>query len=352
MNATTSLSDLIAVKGYAVADGAMGTQLFEAGLESGDPPELWNVDHPRVIQGIHRSYFQAGADLVLTNSFGCNRFRLALHGLRDRVSELNEAAARNARLAADLESDKSERPVIVAGSMGPTGELLAPMGGMTVSECEAAFSEQAEGLVAGGVDLLWIETMSDLREVEAAVRGVRRSCDIPVAVTMSFDTAGHTMMGVSGSEMGRRLRSLGLAALGANCGGNLGDTEAAVAELASATGRPAAGTPSRAAADSSTAGEDAGGQTAVISKPNAGIPEWKGAEMSYSGTPQTMAASSHRVLEAGAAVVGACCGSSPEHIAKISAVLRGDEPVPDIAASAVSKRKESSRRNPRRRRRR
>ncbi len=315
MTSSDVLSDLLTAKGYALADGAMGTQLFDMGLKAGDPPEAWNVDCPADIQAVHRSYLRAGADIVLTNSFGGNRFRLALHGLSRRAVELNEAAARNARLAAEEESERAARPVLVAGSMGPTGELLKPMGAMTASACEAAFAEQAAGLTAGGADLLWIETMSDLREVEAAVRGARSTSDLPVAATMSFDTAGRTMMGTTGAEMGRRLRGLGLAAMGANCGNNLIDTEAAVTAISSAAAERG---------------------VAVISKPNAGVPVWSDDALVYDGTPQVMAAHAMRILAAGATVIGACCGSTPAHIAKIAAVLRGDEPAPELGASDLS----------------
>ena len=207
---TASIGGLLAAKGYVLADGAMGTQLFAVGLSAGDPPETWNVHHAEEVRAIHRGYLRAGADLVVTNSFGGTRFRLALHGLQDRVVELNEAAARNCRVEADAETERTGRGVLVAGSMGPTGELLEPMGNMSVPGCEAAFAEQAAGLAAGGADLLWIETMSDLDEVEAAVRGARSSCDLPVAATMSFDTACRTMMGVTGAELAgpaRRSRS-------------------------------------------------------------------------------------------------------------------------------------------------
>ena len=306
---TVTIGELLEAKGYVVADGAMGTQLFAVGLCAGDPPEAWNVHHAEEVQAIHRAYLQAGADLVVTNSFGGTRFRLALHSLEDEVVELNEAAARVARIEADAEIERTGRPVLVAGSMGPTGELLAPMGNMSVAACEAAFAEQAEGL-GGGADLLWIETMSDLDELEAAVRGARSACDLPVAVTMSFDTAGRTMMGVTGTEMAERLDGLGLAAVGANCGNNVADTEAAVAAAAAAS----PGTP-------------------VISKPNAGVPVWSGDALVYDGTPEVLAAHAHRARAAGVAVIGSCCGSTPTHTAKIAAVLRGDEPPPDIEAA-------------------
>lgn len=337
------LGEIISARGYALADGAMGTQLFEAGLTSGDSPELWNLDRPETVQDIHRRYFEAGSDLVVTNSFGGNRFRLALHGLDDRVGELNRAAAANARAAADgtvnsgdeipvqrpaaasaraaadgavnsgdeipgqiptaanagAAADGTGRTMLVAGSMGPTGELLEPLGAMSAQACEEAFAEQARGLAEGGADLLWIETMSDLSEAEAAVRGARAACDLPVAVTMSFDTAGRTMMGVTGSDMARRLQGLGLAAMGANCGANLADTGAAAAAIAAEAG----GTP-------------------VVCKPNAGVPVWRGGGLVYDGTPEVMAAGAVRARRAGAAVIGACCGSTPEHIAAIAAALQ------------------------------
>ena len=310
---TASISGLLEANGHIVADGAMGTQLFAVGLSAGDPPEAWNVHHAEEVRAIHRAYLRAGADLAITNSFGGTSFRLALHGLQDRVVELSAAAARNAKIEADAEAERTGRTLLVAGSMGPTGELLEPMGNMSAADCEAAFAVQAEGLAAGGADVLWIETMSDLDEVEAAVRGARSACDLPVAATMSFDTAGRTMMGVTGSELAERLGGLGLAAMGANCGNNVADTEAAVSAVAAAS----TGTP-------------------VISKPNAGVPVWHGDSLVYDGTPEVLAAHAHRARAAGVAVIGSCCGSTPAHTAKIAAVLAGDEPPPDIEAAPPS----------------
>ncbi len=306
-----SIAEIVTAQGCVVTDGAMGTQLFAVGLTSGDPPEAWNIDHPDEVRAIHRAYLRAGADLVLTNSFGGTSFRLALHNLQHRVVELNAAAARNARIEADAEAQRTGRHVLVAGSMGPTGELLTPLGNMTTDACEAAFAEQAQGLMSGGADLLWIETMSDLDEVTAALRGIRSVCDLPVAATMSFDTAGRTMMGVSGIELAERLGCLGLAGIGANCGNNVADTEAAVAEIVTAT--PG---------------------TLVISKPNAGVPVWKGDVLEYDGTPEILAAHAYRARSSGASIIGSCCGSTPAHTAKISAVLRGDEPPLDLEPAA------------------
>ena len=288
-------------KGYVVADGAMGTRLFALGLSSGDAPERFNLMAPGRIRDVHRGHLRAGADLVLTNSFGANGLRLRLHSLGGRVLELNEAAARIAREAAEAECRRDARTMLVAGSMGPTGELLEPLGTMTTADCEQAFAEQAEGLAQGGVDLLWIETMSDLGEVEAAVRGARSACDLPVAVTLSFDTAGHTMMGASATATAERLGGLELAALGANCGNNIADTEAAALALGAALG-----------------------DVPVISKPNAGIPYWSGNTFHYTGTPEMLAAHARRARQGGVRIIGACCGSTPAHIAAISAALADD----------------------------
>jgi 5-methyltetrahydrofolate--homocysteine methyltransferase len=305
----SSLRDVLERQGYLLADGAMGTQLFELGLQSGDAPELWNIDHPDRVRAVHQRYLDAGSDIVLTNSFGGTRFRLALHGLQDRVVELNSAAARVARSAVDALG----RPAFVAGSMGPSGELLEPMGTMTVAGCEAAFAEQALGLAGGGADILWIETMSSLEEAAAAVRGARSVSDLPVVVTMSFDTAGRTMMGVTGEQLVNGLVGLGLMAIGANCGNNLADTEAAA--LAMHTAQP---------------------DLLIVSKANAGIPRWADGGLQYDGSPEIMAAHAHRLRSAGISIIGACCGSGPSHLAKMAAVLRGDEAVPDVAVGAAT----------------
>jgi 5-methyltetrahydrofolate--homocysteine methyltransferase len=244
--------------------------------------------------------------VLLTNSFGGNAFRLKLHGLQDRVVALNEAAAALARAVAD----SAQRPVVVAGSMGPTGELLEPMGSMTPEMCSAAFAEQAEGLVLGGADVLWLETLSDLGEVTAAIEGIRSVTDRPVAATMSFDTAGRTMMGVTATEMALRLAELGVAAMGANCGNNLSDTEAAIAEMVRAgTGVP------------------------LICKANAGIPEWKGDGLVYNGTPEVMASHAARLQSLGVRIIGGCCGSAHEHLDLMRRVLDGVVPSPQIEAS-------------------
>lgn len=317
------LTGLIAERGVLMVDGATGTQLMAAGLAAGDAPERLNLDRPEAVHGLHRSYVDVGSDIVLTNTFGGNRHRLALHKLDDRVVEINREAARHARHVVD----QIDRRVLVAGSLGPTGELLAPLGGLQAADAAAAFAEQARGLTEGGADVLWVETMSALEEVEAAIEGARRVSDLPIAVTMSFDTAGRTMMGVTGEAAATRLVEAGVAAIGANCGNNLADTEAALAEILAVAG-----------------------DTPVISKANAGIPHWHGTELVYSGSPDVMAAHAHRVRTVGVSIIGGCCGNDPSHLAAIRGVLDGTLPIPDIAPESATARATSSARRRTRRR--
>ena len=192
--------ELIGANRTVIADGAMGTMLFANGLMFGDPPEVWNLSKPDVIRRIHRGYLDAGSQILMTNTFGGNRMRLSLHGLQDRVAELNQTAA----ILLRSEVDAAGGDALVAGDIGPSGAILAPTGTLDYDEAVDIFAEQAAALVAGGVDLIWIETMSDLTEIKAAIEGVRRvSPGIALITTMTFDTRGHTMMGVSPGAGGR-----------------------------------------------------------------------------------------------------------------------------------------------------
>jgi 5-methyltetrahydrofolate--homocysteine methyltransferase len=304
------LLDYLQQEGALVLDGAMGTQLFARGLVSGGSPEEWNLTHPDRVQDVHRAYIAAGSQIVLTNSFGGTAYRLKLHNLQDRVVEINCAAAQNARAAAD----EVEERVLVGGSMGPTGELLVPMGTMTYDACRAAFAEQARGLVEGGVDILWIETMSDLNEIRAAIEGAREaSAEIPICATMSFDTHGRSMMGVTGAQLARELTEMGVTAIGANCGNNIPDTEAALAEM-------------HAAAP----------EMILIAKANAGMPRYEGSKLVYDGTPEVMGAYADRVRRNGVQLIGGCCGSGPEHIRMMRQVLSGEVPVPTAVPVGAS----------------
>ncbi len=317
---------------YILLDGAMGTLLMEMGLEQGAPPEEWNASHPEQLHEVHRRYIDAGSDIILTNTFGGTRYRLKLHNLQDRVYELNKAAAENARYAADTAS----RDVLVAGSMGPTGELMAPMGTMTFDECKAAFAEQASGLSDGGADVLWIETLSDLAEVRAAIEGARSVSDLPVAATLSFDTNGRTMMGVTAEQVVDTFAPYNLVALGANCGNNLPDTMAAAQTM-----------------------HQLAPNIPIVAKANAGIPRWvDGGILGYDGTPDVMAGYAYHVHKMGVQFIGGCCGSTPEHIRAMAAALDGStppellvKPTPrDLSEAADPTPPQSSNRKRRRRR--
>jgi 5-methyltetrahydrofolate--homocysteine methyltransferase len=273
----------------------MGTMLFEAGLTSGDSPERWNVERPDVIRGVHRAYRDAGARILLTNTFGGNRFRLALHGLEARVAELNEAAA---RLAGEV-AHAAGGDAVVAGDIGPSGGILAPLGDLEREDAVQAFAEQAAALHAGGVDVFWIETMSALEEVEAAVAGVRQAAPgIPIVITLSFDTHGHTMMGVSPEQAAKELPALGAVAVGGNCG--LGPAELLPAMVAMHRAAPGA---------------------VLVAKPNAGLPVLEDGKAVYRGSPEEMADYARRLVAAGVRIVGGCCGSAPAHLVAMAGAL-------------------------------
>lgn len=288
------LEKLLETRDTLLLDGATGTMLMERGLVSGDPPEQWNVIYPDSIRWLYRQYLDAGSDIILTNSFGGTGFRLKLHKLQDRVVEFNQAAARLAR----AEADATPRPVLVAGSIGPSGELLEPLGSMTFEGAVAGFAEQVKALAEGGADLIWIETMSDMNEVRAAFEGARLACNLPITATFSFDTHGRTMMGVRGQDVAKTLKEWGAAAVGANCGNNLPDTERVITEMH--------------AVDP---------DLILISKANAGIPQWLNGQQAYNGTPEIMAQHALRTRSYGAKLIGACCGSTPDHIRAMKEAL-------------------------------
>ena len=278
---------ILAEKDYILADGATGTNLFGMGLETGDPPEPWNIHHIDRIKALHQGFVDAGSDLFLTNSFGGTSFRLKLHKFENQVFELNKAAAIIAREVAD----GADRLIVVAGSMGPTGEMIEPHGLMTPKQATDAFKAQAEGLVEGGVDVLWLETMYAMEELEAAVDAIK-DFDLPICATMSFDTAGKTMMGITPAHLAKRAQELGLVGFGANCGVGAPDLLATITDI----------------------GRHVDSNTKVISKANCGIPEYREGEIVYTGTEKLMAEYVHLALNAGAKIVGGCCGTSFEHV--------------------------------------
>jgi 5-methyltetrahydrofolate--homocysteine methyltransferase len=286
---------LLARPGIILADGAMGTMLFDAGLTFGDPPERWNVEHPDRVRAVHRGYLEAGAQLILTNTFGGNRFRLRMHNLQDMVGELNRTAAVLARAEVRAAGDAA----LVAGDIGPSGAILEPLGELAFDDAAAGFAEQAASLIDGGVDVLWIETMSDLQEVRAAVQGVRQaSSSIPVITTMTFDTRGHTMMGVSPEQAAKELSGWGAAAIGGNCGNG-------PEEIIEVIRKMHAEAP----------------QAVLVAKANAGIPELVNGRAVYGASPETMAGYARAVAQAGARIIGSCCGSTPAHVAAMAAAL-------------------------------
>jgi len=303
------LKQLLATHDYLIADGGMGTMLMDAGLEQGDPPEMWNVLHPDRIRAVHRGYIEAGAQIILTNSFGGSCFRLKLHKLQHRVFELNKAAAELARAAADA----APNPVVIGGSIGPSGEIMEPLGAMKYADAVAAFAEQAAGLAAGGVDVLWIETMSDISEVRAAVQGCRQATDLPVVATMTFDTNGRTMMGITPVQAFTELSTMNLTALGGNCGNGPGEIEGVVQAMYATN------------------------QTyPLVAKSNAGIPEYVHGHLHYNGTPEVMADYAVKVRNFGARIIGACCGSTPTHIAAMREALANAPIEHQIVETAVA----------------
>jgi 5-methyltetrahydrofolate--homocysteine methyltransferase len=311
--------ELLASDGPIIADGGMGTMLMAAGLLFGDPPEQWNVlpEKQGHVRAIHRGYLDAGAQIILTNTFGGSPFRLKLHNLHGQVFELNRAAAELAR------AEAGDR--VVAGDIGPSGELFEPMGALTYDAAVAGFAAQAAGLAAGGVDVLWIETMSDLNEVRAAVAGAREAApELPVVATMTFDTRGFTMMGVSPADAVIALAELGLAAAGGNCGNGPDEIEGVIHGMrtALAGSRQATGDSVESGALLISNPRSPIPRFPLIAKSNAGMPEIVDGRAVYSGTPEVMAEYARRVRALGADIIGACCGSSPDHIRALAQALR------------------------------
>lgn len=280
---------------YVLGDGAMGTMLQAAGLPAGSAPELWNVEQPAVVRGIYQRYVDAGAQVITTNTFGGTRYRLSRDNLAHRVHELNLAGARLAREVADA----AGRTVLVAGDMGPTGEILAPLGTLSAEDAQAAFAEQAAALAEGGVDFILIETMSALEEVEAAVAGAR-TAGLPIAATLTFDTHFRTVMGVKPTQAVKALYNMGVRVIGANCGNGPAEIERVIGEMVAV--KP--------------------DDVFLIAQSNAGLPKYDKGQIHYDGTPEVMAEYALKMKAMGIKYIGACCGSTPAHIAAMGQALR------------------------------
>jgi 5-methyltetrahydrofolate--homocysteine methyltransferase len=288
------LSTLASGVAPIVVDGGMGTLLQDNGLLDGGAGELWNVDRPDAIRSAHQAYAEAGARILTTNTFGGTRPRLDMHGLGERVHELNAAAARIARSVAD------EHGALVAGDLGPTGELMAPLGTMDAAEAQAIFEEQLTGLRDGGIDVVLIETMSDLAEAQAAVAAARAVVpELPIIATMSFDTNLRTMMGVRPAEAVTALAAAGVDAVGANCGRGPEEMEAIAAQMAAA--RPDG--------------------VLLVAQSNAGLPQVVGDHFEYDASPADIARHAEVLRDLGIDLVGGCCGSTPAHIAAVTQAL-------------------------------
>lgn len=282
-------------KGILISDGAMGTMLQGKGLTDGGAPELWNVENPTAIEEVLEEYAAAGANLITTNTFGGTRGRLQMHGLEDRLFELNKAGAEIARKVADRHSG-----CFVMGDVGPSGELMEPMGTMTIDDAKALFADQIKALVAGGVDAILIETMSDLQEVEAAVQAAKEVApNLPVIVTFSFDTNMRTMMGVKPAVAVQTLAAQGVRIIGANCGRGVDEMRVIAKELTDA--RPEG--------------------IFIITQSNAGLPKLVGGDFIYDGTPEEMAKYALDMKAMGVNVIGSCCGSSPAHTKAMAATV-------------------------------
>ncbi|WP_299417148.1 betaine--homocysteine S-methyltransferase [uncultured Sulfitobacter sp.] len=305
-------TEMLAEKDVLLADGATGTNLFNMGLMSGDAPEMWNTDEPAKILTLYRGAVNAGSDLFLTNSFGANASRLKLHNAQNRAHELSRVAAELGREVADT----AGRKVIVAGSVGPTGEIMEPVGTLSHATAVEMFHETADGLKAGGADIGWLETISAPEEYRAAAEGFALA-GLPWVGTMSFDTAGRTMMGLTSAGMVEMVDELDNAPLayGANCGTGASDLLRTVLGFAAA-----------------------GGQRPIVAKGNAGIPKYQDGHIHYDGTPELMATYAKMARNCGAQIIGGCCGTMPEHLERMRDALDSTpkNAPPDLAEIAAA----------------
>jgi 5-methyltetrahydrofolate--homocysteine methyltransferase len=302
------LTELLGERDYLLADGATGTNLMTMGLAPGQAGDLWNLDAPEKVTRLHESFLEVGADIILTNTFGSNHYRLRLHDAEGRASAINEAGARIACSA----KQAAGRAVVVAGSMGPTGELMEPHGTLTRESATAAFTEQANALAEGGVDVLWIETVFAFDELAAAVAAAA-STGLPVASTMTFDTAGRTMMGDTPKQASEFIHSISprLVAYGANCGAGPSMLVGTICEF----------------------GRNRQPGDVIIAKGNCGVPKTVRGEIVYSGDDETMVRYARLARDAGARIIGGCCGTTPARLGAIAEALEGYTPgeIPDIS---------------------
>ncbi len=283
----TLFDEILKQQPYLLADGAMGTNLFKRGLISGDEPALWNITNPDKIASVHQEFITAGSDIVLTNSFGANRFRLKLHNATDKVQESCFTAV---NIIKQLQQN-CDRRIFIAGDIGPSGELIEPNGALTMAEAIAGFGEQAQALAQAGADSIWIETMSDIKEVEAAYLGAITT-NLPVFITMTFDTNGRTMMGITPERAAEFICQLNPQpiALGINCGKSPAESVYSLWQMQQKLLQfPQS--------------------PLLIAKANCGIPEYKDGGFKWSGTPESMGLYAKMAFQLGARIIGGCCGT-------------------------------------------
>ena len=276
-------------EGLFLLDGAMGTELIARGIEAGKCNDYLNVESPDIVSDIHRAYIEAGSDAVLTNTFGANKYALGLHGFAEMVEKINTTGARIARRAAGEEK-------YVLGDIGPSGDFLEPLGPLKAGELKAAFAEQAQSLLAGGVDGFIIETMTALDEVQIAIEAVKSISDLPVFVSLSYDPAGEkfrTMMGIAPADAADKLLPLGIDAIGFNCGSLSMEQYVSLAQIYVSETK---------------------GEVAILAEPNAGKPELVDDQVIYKVSSKDFASSAEKIHLAGVNIIGGCCGTTPEHI--------------------------------------
>lgn len=283
---------IFSTKDILLADGAMGTELQKRGLESGACPELLNLSHPEIVRSVHRDYISAGSDIIETNTFGANRARLKLHDSEHFVREIIIAAVENAR--------SQSANVFIAGSMGPLGELIEPLGLMSSSEAYDIFAEQAEAFHEAKADVIFIETMMAPEEIIIAVKAVKENSDIPVAALMTFEhgqSGNRTMWGTSVAEAVVLLTDAGADILGSNCGRGFDEMAGVISEFRKASDKP------------------------LLAMANAGIPVWEDGISIYKETPEMISPYVRQLLESGVRIIGGCCGTAPEHIREMRKIL-------------------------------
>ncbi len=287
-------------EGLFLLDGAMGTELIARGIEVGTCSDYLNIESPDIVFDVHQAYLEAGSDAVLTNTFGANKYALSRHGFSDRVEEINAAAAQIARRAAG-------EGKYVLGDIGPSGDFLEPLGGLKPEELKEAFAEQAKALLASGVDGFIIETMTALDEVTIAVEAVKSVCDLPVFASMAFDRAGEdfrTMMGVDVESAVLAIASLGVDAVGFNCG------TVSLDEYVELAGKYV------------SAVKPLDKDVLIYAEPNAGKPELVENKAVYNVSPEDFAAAAEKIHSAGIDIIGGCCGTGPAHIEALAKSLK------------------------------